>query len=56
MTGKSEKWDILFTKSYTDGAVQGELLDTWRNADAVIHQGPLVTYRLFPSAEILISK
>jgi hypothetical protein len=49
VAGKSEKRDILFTKSYTDGAVQGELLDIWRDADAVIYQGavgyiPIVSF------------
>jgi hypothetical protein len=38
---KFEQWDILFTKSYTDGAIQGESLDIWRDADADIHQGAI---------------
>jgi hypothetical protein len=52
---KSEEWDVLFTKSYTNGAAQGELSDIWRDADADAVIQPR-TYRLFPSAEILISK
>jgi hypothetical protein len=49
VAGKFEKWDVLFAKSYTNGAAQGELLDIWRDAGAVIFQGavcyiPIVSF------------
>jgi hypothetical protein len=49
VAGKFEKWDVLFAKSYTNGATQGELLDIWRNADAGMYQGavgyiPIVSF------------
>jgi hypothetical protein len=59
VAGKFEKWDVLFAKSYTNGAAQGEVLDIWRDAGAVIYQGvvgyiPIVSFNQDLDLKIVI--
>jgi len=41
---KSEEWDILFTKSYTDGAVQGELLEMQLYTKGAVGYIPTISF------------